>query len=253
MIGELIARCFSLAIHAITGSRALWLGCTPSAEHRVYFGNHSSHGDFVLIWSALPPALRRQVRPVAAAEYWQGDALRRYLIRSVFNGVLIEREAANRHADPIQVLCDAVDGDSSLILFPEGTRNPGEGVLPFKSGLYHLARKRPELEFVPVWIDNLSRVMPKGKFLPLPLLCTATFGRPLRLDCHEDKPAFLARAREALIALAPRDNNGNGNGSHSGPGDGHATDGVPAGHPNGNGGIPTSRDGGGHTGQQGTP
>ncbi len=203
MIDRLLARGFSAAIRLLTGARALWLGCSPSAERRVYFGNHASHGDFVMIWSALPPSLRRQVRPVAAADYWRGDALRRYLINAVFNGVLIEREREKRIQDPIQTLCEAVDGGSSLILFPEGTRNPGEGLLPFKSGIYHLARQRPELEFVPVWLDNLARVMPKGAWLPLPLLCTASFGAPLQLAAGEDKDAFLARARAALIALGP--------------------------------------------------
>jgi 1-acyl-sn-glycerol-3-phosphate acyltransferase len=96
-----------------------------------------------------------------------------------------------------------VDGGGSLILFPEGTRNTEDGVLPFKSGIYHLARHRPELEFVPVWIDNLKRVMPKGRWLPLPLLCTTTFGEPLRLGAGEDKQAFLERTRSALLALAP--------------------------------------------------
>lgn len=203
MIDRLLARGFSAAIRVITGARALWLGCAPSAEHRVYFGNHASHGDFVLIWSALPPALRRRVRPVAAADYWRGDPLRRYLINAVFNGVLIERERDKRSQDPIQTLCEAVDGGSSLIIFPEGTRNPGDGLLPFKSGIYHLACQRPELEFVPVWLDNLARVMPKGAWLPLPLLCTASFGEPLRLQAGEDKSAFLDRARAALQALAP--------------------------------------------------
>lgn len=204
MFAELIARACSAAIHVVTGARALWVGCAPSSEHRVYYGNHASHGDFVLIWSSMPPALRRQVRPVAAAEYWKRDGLRRYLIDAVFNGVLVEREAGNRHQDPLQVLRDAVDEGCSLILFPEGTRNIGdEPLLPFKSGIYHLARQRPELEFVPVWIDNLKRVMPKGRFLPLPLLCTATFGTPLRLQADEDKAAFLARSRQALLALAP--------------------------------------------------
>lgn len=210
MISHLLAAGFSAAIRLLTGARALWR-CSPSAEHRVYYGNHVSHGDFVMIWSALPPTLRRQARPVAGADYWQRDALRRYLIREVFNGVLIEREAAARTRDPIETLCEAVDGGSSLILFPEGTRNQSdEPLLPFKSGLYHLARRRPELEFVPVWIDNLARVMPKGKILPLPLLCTATFGDTLRLGADEDKDAFLQRARAALLALSEQGQGGQG-------------------------------------------
>lgn len=202
MFDALLARGFSGAIRTLTGARALWDGCMPSAEHRVYYGNHASHGDFVMIWSALPPALRCRVRPVAGADYWNRDPLRRYLIRAVFNGVLIERDPARRSEDPMHTLCEAVDGDASLILFPEGTRNTGDGLLPFKSGIYHLARQRPELEFVPVWLDNLRRVMPKGRLLPLPLLCTARFGTPLRLRAGEDKQAFLDRARDALLALS---------------------------------------------------
>jgi 1-acyl-sn-glycerol-3-phosphate acyltransferase len=208
MLEGLIARSISFAIRALTGARGLWRGCAPTDALRVYYGNHASHGDFVLIWSALPPTLRRNVRPVAGADYWNRDAMRRYIISAVFNGVLIERSTsdgspAKRTRDAIETLCEAVDGSASLILFPEGTRNPGDGLLPFKSGIYHLACKRPELEFVPVWLDNLARVMPKGRVLPLPLLCTATFGEPLRLRAGEDKAAFLARARDALLALAP--------------------------------------------------
>ncbi|UHQ24027.1 1-acyl-sn-glycerol-3-phosphate acyltransferase [Lysobacter sp. 5GHs7-4] len=209
MLSGWIADGFSFAIRALTGARALWR-CPPLGDRRVYYGNHVSHGDFVMIWSALPPALRGETRPVAGADYWQRDALRRYLIREVFNGVLVDREPKppdcgdpdQRRHEAMQTLCDAVDGGASLILFPEGTRNQGDGLLPFKSGLYHLARLRPELEFVPVWIDNLARVMPKGKLLPLPLLCTATFGEPLRLHSEEGKAAFLARARDALLALS---------------------------------------------------
>lgn len=202
MINDLVARGFSGAIRALTGARALWEGCGPSADRRVYFGNHASHGDFVMIWSALPSELRRRVRPVAGADYWNRSRLRRYLIHRVFNGVLIERDRAQRSEDPIATLCTAVDGGASLILFPEGTRNTGDGLLPFKSDIYHLARQRPELEFVPVWLDNLHRVMPKGRLLPLPLLCTARFGTPMRLAPGEAKQNFLDRARDALLALS---------------------------------------------------
>jgi 1-acyl-sn-glycerol-3-phosphate acyltransferase len=202
MINALVGRLLGGTIRTLTGARALWEGCAPSADRRVYYGNHASHGDFVMIWSALPVELRRRVRPVAGADYWNRDALRRYVINEVFNGVLIERDASRRTEDPVETLCAAVDGDASLILFPEGTRNTEEGLLPFKSGIYHLATQRPELEFVPVWLDNLKRVMPKGRLLPLPLLCTARFGAPLKLRAGEDKQVFLDRARDALLSLS---------------------------------------------------
>ena len=51
--------------------------------------------------------------------------------------------------------------------------------------------------------ENLNRVLPKGEFVPIPLLCTVTFGAPLSLQAGEDKTRFLDRARAALLALAP--------------------------------------------------
>ena len=78
-----------------------------------------------------------------------------------------------------------------------------ERLLPFKSGLYHLARAHPEAVPVPVWIENLNRVMPKGELVPIPLLCTVTFGPPLPVAAGEDKAGYLGRARAALLALAP--------------------------------------------------
>jgi 1-acyl-sn-glycerol-3-phosphate acyltransferase len=188
----------------VTGVRGEWRGCVPDPRPRIYFANHRSHADFVLIWTVLPAALRRLTRPVAGADYWMKTALRRFFGEHVFRAVLIDRNPATRGADPIAVMAAALDQKSSLILFPEGTRNMGdESLLPFKSGLYHLANARPDVELVPIWINNLNRVMPKGAIVPIPLLCTVTIGAPVMLGSGEDKEAFLDRSRNALLALAP--------------------------------------------------
>ena len=203
MLEKLSAFAITSLARLLTGARSLWLGCAPLRTQRIYFANHSSHGDFVLLWASLPPELRASTRPVAGADYWQRPGLRGYLINKVFNGVLVDRERKEPGSNPLQPMLDALDQGDSLILFPEGTRNQEEGLLPFKGGLYRLGKERPEVELVPVWIANLSRVMPKGKALPLPLLCTLSFGEPLSIGEDEDKTAFLTRAREALLALAP--------------------------------------------------
>ncbi|CAK0780795.1 Acyltransferase [Gammaproteobacteria bacterium] len=187
----------------LTGVRAIWLGCVPENRPRIYFANHSSHGDFLLIWSVLPPELRRRTRPVAAADYWQKGALRRYLAQRVFRGVLVDRTVKHFHANPLEAMDQALQSGNSLILFPEGTRNLDRGLLAFKSGLYHLAKAHPEVELVPVWIENLGRAMPKGSIIPVPLLCSLTFGQPLTFEQSENKVAFLSRTRHALLALEP--------------------------------------------------
>ena len=203
------ARVTGLAISTfarfMTAPRAIWQGIEPVPHQRVYFANHSSNGDFVLLWTALPTPLRRQTRPVAALDYWLTSPLRAFIGREVFNAVLIDRRPEARTEDPVAQMAAALDQGSSLIIFPEGQRNSTEAtLLPFKSGLYHLAKARPGVDLVPVWIANLNRVMPKGEIIPVPLICTLTFGAPLHLAEDETKDAFLDRATQALLALKPQ-------------------------------------------------
>ncbi|MDP6706656.1 MAG: lysophospholipid acyltransferase family protein [Alphaproteobacteria bacterium] len=193
----------------LTGIRATGRQPSGPAGARVYFANHGSHADFVLLWTGLPPALRRRTRPVAASDYWRLGVLRRFIAEAVFDAVLIERNPENRTKDPVELMCRSLDQGRSLILFPEGRRNEDEArLLPFRTGLYHLAAARPETQLVPVWLDNAKRVLPRGKTVPVPLACTARFGRPLHLAEDEAKEAFLVRARSALISLATGEEEG---------------------------------------------
>lgn len=202
MFARFVAGLIVTFARLITAVRGIWAGIEPVSRQRVYFANHSSHGDFVLIWTVLPPRLRAETRPVAASEYWMGTRLKSFIGQDVFNTLLIDRDPDTRSSDPVTQMAKALDKGDSLILFPEGTRNMGEApLLPFKSGLYHLAKARPEVDLVPVWIENLNRVMPKGKLVPIPLVCTVTFGAAMHLAEGEDKDHFLARATEALLSL----------------------------------------------------
>jgi 1-acyl-sn-glycerol-3-phosphate acyltransferase len=187
----------------ITGAQGHWKGVPPKAEQRIYFANHQSHLDWVLIWATLPSDLRQQTRPIAASDYWTTSPLKHWLTREVFRAVYVERERRDVKSDPLAPLAAALEQGDSLVLFPEGTRAAKDLPQEFKSGIFHLARRFPEVQLIPAWIDNVQRVMPKGEVVPVPVLCTVTFGAPCNLQPNETKAAFLARARDAVIALKP--------------------------------------------------
>lgn len=197
----------------VAGASVFWVDRPPDERQRVYFANHTSHLDFVVLWSALPPAVRRLTRPVAARDYWEKGAIRRFLAQRVFRAVLVDRLGAPKtsgSADAgrvsaarrtIETLVAEMGDRHSLIVFPEGTRGTGEEMGPFKSGLYYLCRTRRDLEAMPVYLDNMNRILPKGESLPVPMLSRVVFGRPLRLLEAEPKERFLERARAAVCEL----------------------------------------------------
>lgn len=196
MIGTLIVA----ATRLVVGGQGVWVGTVPSNKQRIYFANHSSHLDTILVWAAMPPELRRRVRPVAAADYWGKGWLQRRIALGVLNAVLIDRQT--RSSNPLDPLEAALRAGDSLIIFPEGTRGTGELPGAFKPGIHHLARAFPDVELVPVFLDNLRRALPKGSHLPVPLSCVARFGVPMHLLPDEPKKDFLERARAAVVALA---------------------------------------------------
>ena len=187
----------------ITGAQGHWKGCPPKAEQRIYFANHQSHLDWLLIWAALPRELRATTRPIAARDYGTKTPFKAWLTREVFHAVYVNRQRTDDQ-DPLEPLVEALRQGDSLVIFPDGTRSHLGEPQAFKSGLYHLAEQFPQVSLIPVWISNVQRVMPKGEVVPVPILCTATFGAALSLQPGEDKRAFLARAREAVIAQRPQ-------------------------------------------------
>jgi 1-acyl-sn-glycerol-3-phosphate acyltransferase len=242
-------------VRMLTGAQARWFGCPPKAEQRIYFANHQSHADLVMIWAALPEELRSITRPIAAKDYWTKTPFRQWITTAVFNAVYVDRQATPARpaapavteepagalqalaaasaaadtamaggpdpspdtlprtpspeelraalpaSDPLAPLVRALESGDSIVIFPEGTRGHGDEPQPFKSGLFKLAQMFPQVVLVPAWINNVQRVMPKGEVVPVPILCSVTFGAPIQLEAGEERRPFLDRARHAVIAL----------------------------------------------------
>jgi 1-acyl-sn-glycerol-3-phosphate acyltransferase len=185
----------------VTGVRARWVCAPPWGTPRVYFANHSSHLDTLAIWASLPEPMRSRTRPVAAADYWDRPGLRRWLAVRVLNALLVDRSGERGSRESLRQLAAALDAGDSLILFPEGTRGDGAALGELRPGIYFVARQCPGALLIPVRLQNLNRILPKGEILPVPILGSATFGVPIRLNPGEDREAFLARARTALMSL----------------------------------------------------
>ena len=203
-MGSMLAKLMSLfllgLIRVLTGSQARWHGCPPKAEQRIYFANHQSHADLVMIWAALPKELRTVTRAIAARDYWTKTPFKQWLTTAVFNVIYVSRDRT-ADEDPLEPLLEALSNGDSIILFPEGTRGHAEEPQAFKAGLYNLACKFPQTVLVPAWINNVQHVLPKGEVIPVPVLCSVTFGAPIQVEPGEECKAFLTRARQAVIAL----------------------------------------------------
>jgi 1-acyl-sn-glycerol-3-phosphate acyltransferase len=200
-----------LVARTITRKSVRFLERIDDARQRIYYANHTSHLDFILIWSSLPRHVRERTRPVAGRDYWERSRFRRYYVRNVFNAVLIDRQLLDRDTvggafdrrgrEAVEQMLEGLGNEYSLILFPEGTRGSGESIGQFRSGLFHLCRERPDVELVPVRIHGAHKVLPKGRFVPRPQESDLTFGPAMRLEEGETRTAFIERARAALSRL----------------------------------------------------
>lgn len=191
-----------LTIRALCGGGSRWAEAPDPDSPTVYYANHASNLDGPLVWAAMPPAVRNRSRLVAASDYWGKADLRGYVAGRVFGALLIARRGISRRTHPVPRLAGVLEGGGSLIIFPEGTRDHGERVGPFKPGLHRVAKRVPTARFVPAFVQNLHRVLPKGEVLPVPILASVTFGPALSFEPDEPRDRFMGRLRDGLVALA---------------------------------------------------
>jgi 1-acyl-sn-glycerol-3-phosphate acyltransferase len=163
--------------------------------------NHASHLDAPVVLAALPPDLRRRVAVAAAADYFFARPPLGALVGLLLNAFPFQRTGV---AVGALAACRRLAGDGwSLLLFPEGTRSTTGAIAPFRPGIGRLAVDL-NLPVVPVRVDGLHAVLPKGARWPRRGRVTVAFGPPLRVEPGAD-PAEAARRVEAVVRALGRE------------------------------------------------
>jgi 1-acyl-sn-glycerol-3-phosphate acyltransferase len=185
----------------LTGADVIGRERLPKAGPAIIAANHASHVDTLLLLTIFPVRLMARLRPVAAADYFLRGPLIGWFSRTLVGIVPIERAAGQRNADVLAPAREALARGDIVIIFPEGTRGPGDDQLaPLKAGIARLAAAFPQAPVVPVWIEGAGRVLPKGALLPAPMNCTVLVGEPLAWP--GERLQFMETLRASLENLS---------------------------------------------------
>jgi 1-acyl-sn-glycerol-3-phosphate acyltransferase len=158
----------------------------------ILIANHNSHMDTMAIMSAIPSRYIHKVHPIAARDFFGGSLFKKILMRYLVNATLIQRDREDPENDPIDSMDKMLKKSRSLILFPEGSRGVPGVMTKFKKGLGYLIQRNPEINVIPVYLDNVYKTLPRGKNLILPYNCSIKFGDPIQFKSMEMEDILLS-------------------------------------------------------------
>jgi 1-acyl-sn-glycerol-3-phosphate acyltransferase len=170
----------------------------PTGGPVILAANHNSHLDTLALMSIFPLRQLPRIHAVAAADYFRQHRFLKWLAVDVIGILPIERGVSKGGADPLAAALAALDRGDTLIFFPEGSRGEPEMRQAFKRGIGHIARRRPGVPVVPVFLKGFGRVLPKGDHLPVPFFCDIVIG-PAMQGVGE---GFVTRLEAAIDDLA---------------------------------------------------
>ena len=158
----------------------------------VVVANHQSNYDLYVLGRVVPPRTvsigKKSLKwvPFFGQLYW------------LAGNVLIDRSNAVAATRAMLTTTETLrNRDTSIWVFPEGTRNLGRGLLPFKKGAFQMAITAG-VPIIPVCVSNYSKAMRlnrwnSGRILIRSLPAIPTAG--LSLD---DMPALMERCQQAM-------------------------------------------------------
>ena len=174
----------------------------PQLGPAIIVANHNSHLDVFALMNVLGLGRLKQVRPVAAADYFMTRPLRRWFATRIVGIIPIDRKKSRREdgKHPLEPISEVLREGGIVLLFPEGTRGEPEKMVEFQTGVAHLARRHPEVPITPVFMHGLGKALPKGESLLVPFFCDLFVGEPLPSGLA--KPQLMKALDQSMADLS---------------------------------------------------
>lgn len=175
----------------------------PKDGPAIIVANHNSHLDTVVLMTLFKGKLLHKIRPVAAADYFLKNKLIAFFSLNMMNIIPLNRRPKKRD-QLFDGIYEALDQKDIIILFPEGSRGEPEQLAKFKSGIYHLLKRRPEVPVYPVYMHGLGKSLPKGDPLFVPFFCDVFIGE--KFYWYDDRWGFVKEVEDRIVELAKEGN-----------------------------------------------
>lgn len=176
----------------------------PRSGPAIIVANHNSHLDALVLMSLFPLRVLRQVRPVAAQDYFFRSRLLRWFSLKIIGILPLERQVRTARQHPLVPIDEALERGEIVIVFPEGSRGEPERLAEFKTGVAHLAERHPDVPLVPVYLHGLGKALPRGEALLVPFFCDIFIGEPC--PWCGDRQTFMQQLTVSMTALAGEGN-----------------------------------------------
>lgn len=186
----------------IIGSRKL-----QKYDQFIIAANHNSHADAVTLMTAVPTNKLANTHPIAAADYFGKNKFTSFISWLFINVKLIPRKKSSDedNDNPINIMDELLKKKKSIIIFPEGSRGKPGKLSPFKKGIGILSEKNQNVPIIPVYLEGISRVLPKGNKIILPSLTKIYFGEAIHIT-DESAEEIVERVEKAIHRLKDKPN-----------------------------------------------